>query len=452
MLKAYALSRRATAWIAAAGLLLAALAPLLLGGGASASQVTERKITLSSSKVGQTSVTYSVSFKPVSTSDIKGIVVDFCQNSPLVGVACTKTNGVTAVPTSGTVAVTHTGATGSPVSFNAVVGTTAQAGRLLLTHATGLTPVTAGNTITFSFTATNPSGTSSTVGAAGTFYARIVTFTSDATATNYDSTATGANNPGTHLDEGGIALSTAKQLTVNARVQEQLEFCVGSVDSTVNSNASAPANCSDAIFTGGSNDNTVDLGVVDSNAPSVSPVDATNGGDNQNGGVMIRTNAVNGAVITYFAEQNTSSGKLKVAGAACSGTSATDQCFNSADGNGAAGAQEADFATSATGEKFGMTAGKVLRPTGSTTTNLTRSTDYDGNGTATASACAPATVDSASCFTWDDTGGASPVVLASSNTVLDYEMLLLNFAARAAATTPTGSYTVTSTYIATATF
>ncbi|HSH31808.1 MAG TPA: hypothetical protein VK963_04055, partial [Candidatus Saccharimonadales bacterium] len=56
-------------------------------------------------------------------------------------------------------------------------------------------------------------------------------------------------------------------------------------------------------------------------------------------------------------------------------------------------------------------------------------------------------------FAWDQSGTNNPATtLATSPTVLDYEMLVLRFAARAAATTPTGSYAVTSTYIATATF
>jgi hypothetical protein len=343
------------------------------------------------------------------------------------------------VPTSGNITVTHGAQT---PSFTVRTPSAASGTRLIITHATGITSPAAATAITFDITGvTNPSGL-------GTFYARILTYAAeDGTASN----GIGADDytdttPLTHLDDGGVALSTAKQLTVNARVQEQLEFCVGSVNSTVNSNATAPASCSDAIFTGGTNDNTVDLGVVDSTTPSVSPVAAANGGDDQNGAVMIRTNAVNGAVVTYFAEQNNGSGALKVAGVACSAPSTTDQCFNSA------GTTQISFATGATGEKFGMTAGKVLRPTGSTTTNLTRDTDYDGDGTATATACTAATVDSPSCFAWDDTGPSSPQTIASSSTVLDYEMLILNFAARAAATTPTGSYTVTSTYIATATF
>ena len=174
---------------------------------------------------------------------------------------------------------------------------------------------------------------------------------------------------------------------------------------------------------------------------------------------MIRTNASIGASITYFAEQNASSGRLKVTGATCNttggassldaGSGNQDQCFNSNSSQANAGN---NFQTTNAGEKFGMTAGKVLRPTGSTTTNLVRATDYDGDGTITAGACVPGTVDSVSCFAWDSSGSGTTTTIASSTTVLDYEMLVLNFAARAAATTPTGFYSVTSTYVGTGTF
>jgi hypothetical protein len=425
------LRRRVLVAVAAIALLLASLLPAFVSGGmVSAAQLTERKITLSSSKVGQTSVTYAASFKVASTTSILGIALEICQNSPLIGQSCTTTNGVTNTPTSGTIGVSKNG--GAAVNFTVDVDTvgtdSSSTGRLLLTHATGITGLVAGDTITFSFSATNPSGTASTVGAAGTFYGRFVTYATEADLDTYTSAS-----PGTHIDDGGVALSTAKQLTVNARVQEQLEFCVGSIAGTIDTDAEAPANCSDAVFTGGTNDNTVDIGVVDSTAAAISPVAATSGGDDQNGAIMIRTNAVNGAVVSYFAEQNNSSGALKVPGASCSPPSTTDQCFNSA------GATITSFATA--GEKFGMTIGTVLRPTGSSTTNLVETPNYNGDGTA------------ATGFAWVDTGPSSPTTIAtSSNTVLDYEMLVLRFAARAAATTPTGSYTVTSTYIATSTF
>lgn len=399
-----------------------------------AAQITERQITIATSEVSATGVNYDVSFIPTQTTAIEGIVVDFCQDSPLIGQACDKTNGVTSVPTTGTITVSQTGATPASENFDAVAGTTPAAGRLLLTHTTGFTAVSTTNPITFTVTVDNPTGTASTVGDPGTYYGRILTYTDDTVATDYTSTT-----PGTHLDDGGVAMSTAHQLTVNARVQEELEFCVGVVDSTVTSDGTAPANCSAGAFSGSTP--TVDLGVVSSSSPSISPIDTANNGNDNNGAVMIRTNAVNGATVTYFAEQETSSGRLKVIGATCSGSTGTfdagsstqDQCFNSNNDQDDAGN---DFSTS--GEKFGMTISNVFRPTGSTTTNLTRDANYDGDGTA------------AGGFAWEQDGTVTSI--ASSSTVLDYEMLLLRFAARTAATTPTGFYSNTSTYVATSTF
>jgi hypothetical protein len=164
---------------------------------------------------------------------------------------------------------------------------------------------------------------------------------------------------------------------------------------------------------------------------------------------MIRTNANGGATISYFAELDTTGaadnhrGTLKVIGSACNaGNVSTDRCFD------AAGATQVAM----TGERFGMTSSSVLRPTGSTTTNLTRDTDYDGDGTVVGS-CTAGTIDSPNCWSWVESGANTPAeTLATSSTVLDYEMLVLRFAARAAATTPTGSYAVTSTYIATSVF
>ena len=428
MKSAITLKKRLEIFGSVLALLAASVLPALFSTQiASAAQITSRSVRLTSSVVAQTAVTYNFSFNPATvtgtgTDDILGIVIQFCQNSPLVGTTCTTTNGVTGTPADG--ATVNAGGVGFTVHANSN-----QSDLTILTHATGITAPATGTPITFSFTATNPSGTSSTPGAPGTFYARVLTYNTEAGAAAYTATA-----PGTHLDDGGIALSTARQLTVNARVQEQLEFCVAAIAGTVVDASTTPANCTAFPTT-----TTVDIGVVDSAVASISPVAATSGGNATNGGVMIRTNAVNGATISYFAEQNGGSGRLKVAGATCSGTtgfdagsSEVDQCFN-------ASATQTSFA--ATGEKFGMTSSTVLRPTGSTTTNLTRDTSYDGDGTA------------AGGFAWNQTGTNDPATtLATSSTVMDYEMLVLRFAARAAATTPTGAYAVTSTYIATSTF
>ncbi len=81
------------------------------------------------------------------------------------------------------------------------------------------------------------------------------------------------------IDEGVVGAAIVQQLTINARVQEILHFCVGT------SNAAAPTDCSTMSGT------TVDLGVVDTGAVSLSPVSTTNGGNNLNGVAMARTNA-----------------------------------------------------------------------------------------------------------------------------------------------------------------
>lgn len=337
---------------------------------------------------------------------------------------------------------TNTGGTGD-ATFEVHANSTST-GRYIVTDADGATggdgfTPSAANAFTFSFTATNPSGTASTSGAVGAFYARILTYDVAATAAAYVSLT-----PGAHIDEGGIALSTARRLTVNARVQEELEFCIGVVDETVISDATAPANCAAGAFAGTTP--TVDLGVISAVTPSgtsgLSPAPTTAGGNSRNGAAMIRTNAANGASVTYFAVQDTSSGRLKVAGATCNttggasaidaGSGNQDQCFNSNSTQAGTGS------LAVAGEKFGMTISNVFRPTGSTTTNLTQDTEYDGDGSA------------AGGWAWNSAGTTTPI--ASSTTVLDYEMLLLRFAARTAATTPTGSYTNLSNYVATSTF
>ena len=424
----------------ALALVLTGLLPVILTNSAEAAQLSQRKITISSSVLSATSVSYAVSFRTTQTTVIRGLVVEICQNSPIVGIACTTTNGVTATPTTGTVTFTNAGSSGD-ATFEVHANSTAT-GRYIVTDSDGatggdgITPVTSAD-FTFSFTATNPSGTSGTAGAVGSFYARILTYSTAADASAYVS-ATPGNNI---LDSGGIALSTVRQLTVNARVQEELEFCVGTIDNTVTNAATFQTYngsnaCSGTAFS--SSTPTVDLGVVSSTSVSLSPV-TSNGGNSREGVFDVRTNAVNGATVTYFAQQDSSSGRLKVTGQTCSGNSGafdttsglTDQCFGS-------NATQSDFTVTAAGqqEEFGMTGLPVYVL--ATTSNLTRDTNYDGAGTA------------AGGLAWQQNG--TTTTLATSSTVLDYEAVVLRFAARSAATTPTGQYTVVSTYVATGLF
>jgi hypothetical protein len=319
----------------------------------------------------------------------------------------------------------------SGISGFSIVTGSSSSNKVVLTNGSGGS-ISAGTTVSFDLGSSGGTDGETNPSTNGSFYARIVTYATAAGATGYVSNA--INTGGTAVDAGGVAMSTANQLTVNARVQEVLVFCVGTDD------ANAANDCSD--ITG----NTVDLGVVQAGALSTSPVATSQGGNNKNGLAMVRTNAVNGVTIDYFAEAvtgdtgSTHMGALRVSGATCTGDgtfatgSKTDQCFNSS------GTTQAVFGTS--DEGFGMTSSSVDTTNG-TTTNLVRDTEYDGDGTNGAG----------NGWAWAQT---TPDRLASSTAsgvkVVDDEMLILRFAAQAAVTTPTGQYGVTSTYVATSSF
>src|SRR5438034_1320712 len=77
---------------------IAALLVPALANKVAAGQVTSRSIQMSDSTVSASSVSYLVSFKPTVTSNIGGIVVDFCSgaSTPIVGdTTCTYPAGFT---------------------------------------------------------------------------------------------------------------------------------------------------------------------------------------------------------------------------------------------------------------------------------------------------------------------------------------------------------------------
>ena len=416
--------------------------------------ITNRSITLGSSKVS-TANTYSVSFKPGSTTSLKSIVVDFCNSAgggAVIGSACTAGNHpVSGITTSGSVSVTQVGTSGSPWSFTAVApnANIGNGKALVIQLAAGTGALSTSTALTFSFTATNPSSL-------GSFYARILTFSDTASSTTYDSTTTGANNPPTtnEVDQGSVALSTANQLTITAHVAEQLQFCVAATDVNDSGATTVATDCSASFHgsTSGTNcGTTVGLGIIDPSVVSKSPVSASTGslpggGNDCNGAAMVRTNAVLGVSVTYFAEQETSSGQLKVVGASCSGSSVTDQCFNDS---------TSQSAFTAGTEAFGMTVK-------GTNCNATSTTSYSCDmtaGTDALKAVSPyiggaggslTTYGDANGWAWQHSGAATQI--ASSSGPVDDETLIMGFAATPQITTPTGDYQVVSTYIATATF
>jgi hypothetical protein len=192
-----------------------------------AAQITTRSILMSTSNPAATanSVTYQVRFTAASSYTVKAIVIDFCANDPIIGDAtCTAPTGFdvgSATPTiitcssacgtnDATLSPTVLGSGWTAAGTNLITGS--QYRTITLTNSTGVA-VTSSSVIAFDMTnVTNPTTT-------GTFYARVLTYTT--TTTGY-----APGSEGSYSDYGGIALSTAALITITSKVQEQLTFCV----------------------------------------------------------------------------------------------------------------------------------------------------------------------------------------------------------------------------------
>ncbi len=188
------LKRQIVYSVAAVALLLSVALPSLV----SAAQITARSVTLSSSSVDASNVSYNFSFDADNTS-AGALVVEFCSNSPLIGEACTAPGNSFDVATSGNV-------TGDGTKS----ATTWTANRAFVTLAV------ANGTNTFAITGVhNPT-------VAGTLYARIVSYDTVANAANYSSTALGTGA----VDQGSVAFAITDTVKVSGAVLEALTFCV----------------------------------------------------------------------------------------------------------------------------------------------------------------------------------------------------------------------------------
>lgn len=207
--------RRPSALAATAILLAASFVPLLSSQRADAyGLLASRKITMSNSAVGSATdgqnVTYQASFNIATTASVGGVVIDFCSTSPIIGDTCTAPTGFTLA--SATLNA-QTGLSGFAESGDADNDTNT----FIIVNATPQS-MTAADPVTITIAGvTNPT-------TLGTFYARILTYNTQANAENYSSTA--ADGGTGNVDAGGIALSTAEQITVTSKVQERLVFCV----------------------------------------------------------------------------------------------------------------------------------------------------------------------------------------------------------------------------------
>ena len=386
MSKYSVLIKRASNAIAATTLTIASLTPaIMLSGSSKAAQMTERKITLSNSLAADDNSTYTVSFKNATAGTVKGIVVQFCSDSPIIGDTCTAPTGLDV--------------TGSSVtSLDSVTSwsTSATTNLVKITDTTG-SSAAAAEEYTFALNVDNPD-------AVGTFWARVLTYSSDTTATNYTSAA-----PGAYVDAGGIAITTTSDVTINARVKETLTFCVG-----------ADATPASVIVCGDIDGQVVDLGTLNTSAVNTTPVATALDGNNKEGVFIVSTNAFFGVKVSY-----SSGTSLRVGSTTCENgdTAATDQCINSA---------IAGLAI-ASGEGFGM--------------KIPAITDQDIiGGESDLLATAPY---NGSDFSWN-TGSSAEI--ASTSSVVSSDVATMRFRASPAATTPSGFYTTSANFVATATF
>jgi hypothetical protein len=408
--------RSLKAWLLMAILVASSLSPLtMFVGSASAAQITSRSVAITTSKAGATA-TYTYTYTLATAGNVGSISFQAC-TTPLG--TCTSPGGTISLNAGSTTIVSGWAAGVFTRSAAAATTNCTAAVNMLCTARSSAVSETAASKVMTASSQVNP--------AVGSYFIRITTYSDIAWVTP--------------VDAGTVGYAVANQLTVNARVQEVLNFCVGTT--TVNDATTTPGTDCTAI-----SGSTVDIGVLDSGSVALSPV-STNGGNSFNGVAMLRTNAQSGATVSYYAEQDTSSGALKVVGAACGSTlgggSTTDQCINtpsSTNGNQAtltAGTEA--FGMTIAGVNCGSTASGYCTFT-SGTNNLKQTAGYIG-GTTTS-------YGTGTGFAWRADGTA--VQIASSTTVVDDEALILRFSATPAITTPTGAYTTTSTYIATATY
>jgi hypothetical protein len=288
---------RRISYIATAMVLFAAGLPLLKSGQAQAAQLGFRSVQLSDSSpsngtftagVGSgLDVTYKFSFK-TGAAAASSMVIDFCANDPIIGDTCTAPTGMSVA------AVTIDAANTGDVTSAGWSITKSNAPNPVIKLAQGSGSQLAANTqenfdlLHF----TNPS----TVAAAtkGSFYARIYTYFAnnftDSTGTKSYTNAAAAATSG-FTDYGGVALSVDYVITITARVQETLTFCVSGNDPN---NWTSTGDCGDSAVTNAAQNGPPNL-VLGHGTPTA--VLDTSVVDYGNIWTQLSTNATHGAVI-----------------------------------------------------------------------------------------------------------------------------------------------------------
>ncbi len=257
-------------------LVLSSALPILLTNTASAyTLLGDREIRISSSVADATGVSYLVNFELPAAINIEGLVIAFCDESPIIG------DPDCAVPSGFTLASASLDFTEpSDVDLSTFTsGFSQQAtggiGDNVVTLSSASSASGAqGNSVVLTIEGvTNPSAVNES------FYARIMLYETQANATGY--TVANNNNP---EQAGGIALSTAQTITIEAKVQERITFCVFAAAGTATLDYD-DNDCSlilDPVVLGDEN------GVLDSGMPSISKEAKFNITTNASAGATIR--------------------------------------------------------------------------------------------------------------------------------------------------------------------
>ncbi|HET6863644.1 MAG TPA: hypothetical protein VFH37_00355 [Candidatus Saccharimonadales bacterium] len=381
-------------------------------------QVTSRKITMSNSAVGATSVVYHVSFIPTVTSTLGGIVVDFCANDPVVGdTSCTYPTGFSLGSSASVtnIAGIGTGGTWGTASSLQCSAAASNLQVLFLTNATAQAPTGGATPITFDINGITNSSTN------GVFYARIVTFNTNTNATSQYTCSGGGftTRPASfanQIDYGGVALSTTQNVLITSKVFETLSFCVFQTSCGTQAQ----------------------LTLGDPNTG----LSATNAYVNNNAKYTLATNAQTGLSVQMFGLTLCRAASLTLANCPATPTASANTIT-------AIGSTEATKTTGT--EQFGMCVNAI--------TGTTAQSPYDDNGTGNncSTGIATGTYAGTSKFGFDDTAATGTnsstgdTVLTSAGAVNSASSQFA-FLGDITATTEAGLYTTTLNLVATGTF
>ena len=398
-----------------------------------------------------TNVTYKVSIANINS--FQSIIINFCDNSPIVGDTCLNTTEYPGETSPGNMNVT-----GSNSSFPASASVTPISTTCGNGHEVGGTGWTATALNAYTVELTSDGSHAICAGSVGSpqtqvfsisgitnpdvvepFYGRIYTYTDDSPATDGYTGPIGSA-VGTYLDYGGIALATTQVISITARVEEILEFCVSgdAQNSTVNPAAGNPWSPGDCSSTQASISPALTLGTTVGDTVVLTPEHVWTGEDY----FQLSTNAGNGAVI-YMHSSNT-----------CGGLSAdggTDNCPIQAAGDysGNSGETSAyNFTTAANNDAalFGMQLG-----------SSSDGTDGSANGVGSLSDVTTYNTGNNAFYGMDDSAttgvtGTYGNEIASTTGACYLVNDYLIFAATSSLSTPAGIYSTNISLVATGSF